>query len=312
MKFTQHLTPTLPSAPQGFKHPKPQTNPWAWAWCLTLALGSMATSLSAQTCPNGQTISSQYASTSSGGYRFPTSGSGAPDGSGISVYDTGTLYQGIFSYAETFSKGASINITGRYIDSRVDGIRLAFSTNGTTWTTNSALIGGFGAASAATYTTVSYTVPATLTGQYQYIRVQGNSANSYLDIDAIQTNVQDCFLFNASTFIDDGAGGGTKGNCIRDGAESITSSPSGLYINALQGSTLVKSFPMTNGQGIISGLADGTYTMIITNSATATTAVLPTDYFSSSPRKNGRHFGRFIEQPCLASLVLFASSGHRR
>ncbi len=47
MKSTQHLTPTPPSAPRGFKHPKTRTKPWAWV--VGLALGAMAPSLSAQT-----------------------------------------------------------------------------------------------------------------------------------------------------------------------------------------------------------------------------------------------------------------------
>lgn len=160
-------------------------------------------------CPNGKTlISSQYATVSSGGYSSPTLGAGAPDGTGISVYTTGTTYQGIFTYANTFSAGTTINIAAKYNDTRVDGVLLSFSTDNITYTANSALVNSFGAASGTTYTTVSYVIPSTLTGAYKYIRVQGNSANSYLNIDAIQVQNIGCAQFVASSFLDNGAGGG--------------------------------------------------------------------------------------------------------
>ena len=304
MKSTVHIPPPMPSAPRGFKHPKTRTKPWAWSLVVGLTLWAMAPSLSAQTCPSGSAIATQYATDSSGGYGVGvTFGAGAPDDSGIAVHNTGTTFQGIFTYAQTFTGGMPINITAKYIDTRVDGIRVAFSSDGTTWTTNSPTIGGFGAIAAANYTTVSYTIPTTLTGAYKYIRVQGNSGQTYVSIDAIQTTKTECFLFNAATFIDDGAGGGIQNNCIKDGTESITASPAGLNMNVLQGSTLVRSYSVTNGQATISGLADGTYTLIITNSPTATTSVLPIGYASSNPSQTIVIAGGVLSSP--ASPILY-------
>jgi hypothetical protein len=286
-----------------FKKTKAKTPQWALAWLLFLSFAflTIASNLRAQTCPNGQTIYSQYATTSSGGYLMGTLGSGAPNDMGAQIYDSGTSYQGIFTYADTFSGGTSINITGKYIDSRVDGILVAFSTDGTTWTTNSTLIGGFGSPTAAIYTTVNYTIPTSLTGAYKFIRVQGNSINTNLSIDAIQTSETECLAFNAATFFDNGDGGGTKNNCTKDGTESI-GSPSGLFMNVLQGSTVVKSFPVTNGQAAISGLADGTYTLIITNSPTASVSVLTPEYSSGSPTKTVVISGGVLSSPVLPIL----------
>ncbi|CAN1578581.1 Bacterial TSP3 repeat [Spirosomataceae bacterium] len=286
-----------------YKKTKLKTPQWALAWLLFLSFAflTIASNLRAQTCPNGQTIYSQYATTSSGGYLMGTLGSGAPNDMGAQIYDSGTSYQGIFTYADTFSGGTSINITGKYIDSRVDGILVAFSTDGTTWTTNSTLIGGFGSPTAAIYTTVNYTIPTSLTGAYKFIRVQGNSINTNLSIDAIQTSETECLAFNAATFFDNGDGGGTKNNCTKDGTESI-GSPSGLFMNVLQGSTVVKSFPVTNGQAAISGLADGTYTLIITNSPTASVSVLTPEYSSGSPTKTVVISGGVLSSPVLPIL----------
>jgi hypothetical protein len=287
-----------------FKKTKIKTSQLSLVWSLFLSFAflTIATSLRAQTCPNGQVNYGQYATASSGGWSGSGFGSLAPDNLGISVLgEQVTTYQGIFTYATTFSGGATINITARYNDTRVDGIFVAFSADGTTWTANSALIGGFGAAGASTYTTVNYTIPTTLTGAYKYIRVQGNSGNSYLNIDAIQTSTSECLAFNASTFFDNGDGGGTKNNCTKDGTESI-GSPSGLFMNVLQGSTVVKSFPVTNGQAAISGLADGTYTMVITNSPTANVSVLTPEYSSGSPTKTVVISGGVLSSPALPIL----------
>ncbi|CAN1578617.1 hypothetical protein MCERE19_04373 [Spirosomataceae bacterium] len=286
-----------------FNNIKAKTPQWAWAWSvfLSFVLLTITTNLRAQICPNGQAVYSQYATASSGGWAFPELGSLAPDNAGITVYDVGATYQGIFTYADTFSGGTSINITGRYIDSRIDGILVAFSTDGTTWTANSALIGGFGSPSAANHTTVSYTIPTSLTGAYKFIRVRGNSINTNMSIDAIQTSETECLAFNAATFFDNGDGGGTKNNCTKDGTESI-GSPTGLFMNVLQGSTVVKSFPVTNGQAAISGLADGTYTMVITNSPTASVSVLTPEYSSDSPTKTVVISSGVLSSPALPIL----------
>lgn len=146
------------------------------------------TTVSSRTWHNGQTFFDRYALVLSGGLVSPKSGSGSADRNGISIYDSGTPNQSIFTSVEIFGPDTSITITAKCNDSQTVGSHLAFSTNSNNWTTNMALIGDFGEASAATFATESYIVPVKLTGACKYISVPGIGGNSYLNIDALKNN----------------------------------------------------------------------------------------------------------------------------
>lgn len=146
--------------------------------------------------PNNQYASSAFGGYPSGNYgtTVNNNGVGEPNGVGIAIYNNtpsnanGTQYQGRFAYTNIFSGGSTVVITAKYIDSRHDGITLEFSTDNSTWVGLTPVINGF----TSNYTNVTYTLPSNLRGQYKYIRVQGVSASTYLNVDAIRTNVGVC------------------------------------------------------------------------------------------------------------------------
>ncbi len=83
-----------------------------------------------------------------------------------------------------------------------------------------------------------------------------------------------------SVYNDNGAGGGIANDCVKNGTEATTTLPANtFYINLVQGSTVVQSSPVAaNGSYLLTGISDGSYQLIITNSATATTVVMPTGW----------------------------------
>jgi len=233
----------------------------------------------AQTCTYGSIVTEQYASSATGVNYWggTTDGTkGAPDGNPSSIYATNNAsYQIIAQYDKTFSAGTKIKITARYYSAYYSGnLVLAFSENGVTYTANTSAVGGF---NANTYNTVTYTLPATMTGNYKYIRVRGSDATSLMFIDAIQTSRSDCAMFSGSGYADIATGGGTYGNCVKDGGESGKFLPNTkLFANVVSGTSIIYSAPFdSTGTYRIPVLANGNYTIVITADKTSTSSVMP-------------------------------------
>jgi hypothetical protein len=148
-------------------------------------------------CEFGEIISDQYATTSLGGYNIgATSGSpnveGAPDGLVRSLYGDGgspiTL-----QYETSFSAGSVVTITARYIDSRQGYIYLEASTDGVSYVTASPNITGF-EPNSGNYTDISFTIPASLTDDYKYLKIKGQTGNRvYIRIDAVHVQEANCY-----------------------------------------------------------------------------------------------------------------------
>lgn len=87
-----------------------------------------------------------------------------------------------------------------------------------------------------------------------------------------------------TVYVDNGIGGGTAFNCVKDGTEGATPIPANTFwINLVQGSAVVKSSVIaTDGSYTLSGVVDGTYTVVITTNPTSTTTAMPTNWELSS------------------------------
>ena len=130
--------------------------------------------------------------------------------------------------------------------------------------------------------------PATVnaSGTY-YVFAKGNASGCYSSGTPVTVTITVCTATLSApantVYNDNGSGGGFAGNCVKDGTESATGLPGGLYINLIQGGLLKYSTAVNvDGSYVLSGVLDGTYDLIITNSATATTSAMPTNFGLSS------------------------------
>ena len=240
-------------------------------------------------CFNGKIESDQYAiagyNNANAGWGAANGVIGAPDevGAGttanrISGYNTTTP---VVEYAETFSAGSVITISARQWGGYPGNFSIAFSTDNSTYTVESAEITGM---NQSTFTDLTYTIPTTLTDAYKYIRFTpiGGGTSLFL-LDAVQVTTEQCAMYQAAVFLDSGAGGGTFNDNIQNGTEGITGLPTGLIANVVQGGAVVYSAPVgTDGLYQIPVLADGDYTIVLANDETATTSTLPPLYENSS------------------------------
>lgn len=86
-----------------------------------------------------------------------------------------------------------------------------------------------------------------------------------------------------AVFNDNGGTGGIAGNCIKDGNEGTLVIPTGLFVNLLSGSTVVKSSPVAaDGSYSLTSIGNGTYTAVLTTSNIGTTPMLPFGWAMSS------------------------------
>jgi hypothetical protein len=87
-----------------------------------------------------------------------------------------------------------------------------------------------------------------------------------------------------TAFVDNGVGGGTAFNCIKDGNEGTTALPANTFwVNLVEGGIVKKSSVVaTDGSYAMSGVFDGTYTVVITTGPTAIGSAMPTNWELSS------------------------------
>jgi hypothetical protein len=91
-----------------------------------------------------------------------------------------------------------------------------------------------------------------------------------------------CDMYRGAVFLDNGIGGGTYKDNIQNGTENGKNLPDSLFANVIHNDTIVSSSYVNNhGFYLIPELADGTYTVVLTNSDTATSSTLP-DFYSNS------------------------------
>ena len=148
-------------------------------------------------CEFGKISTEQYVIAATGnanaGWGTDNGVIGAPDetGSGTTanrISLRGTNAPVTLTYQDTFSSGATITIYGRHWSgSYVDGFTIAFSEDNSTWTSESSSqnIGS------TSYTTLNYTVPNDLNGNYKYIRLTSDNVgpNSTLSLfDAVKVS----------------------------------------------------------------------------------------------------------------------------
>ncbi|WP_128755353.1 DUF4347 domain-containing protein, partial [Aquimarina sediminis] len=109
-----------------------------------------------------------------------------------SIYDaTATM----LSYSDVFSGGSEITIyTRRWSSSYPRGMTLAFSEDNIAYTTESSEIIPT-SETAGVYDQISYTIPNSMVGSYQYIRLTpAGGTQSLLLIDAVSITKEECFL----------------------------------------------------------------------------------------------------------------------
>ncbi len=246
-------------------------------------------------CPNGGINTTQYATAGVGngnnGWGANNGVIGAPDETGA-----GTTAKRIslgnnpstpvtLTYNDAFSGGAIMTISARHWDGSWEGgFTLAFSGDNSTWTTESSTqnIGS------TSYTTLTYTLPAALNGNYKYIRFTATNTpeRTLTLIDAVKVDYSQCAMFQSNAYEDSGAGassGGVYGDCTQNGLENSLNLPAGLYANVVQGGTVIYSAAFdTIGYYQIPSLADGTYDIVMTTDPLGTTAALPNLYSFSS------------------------------
>ena len=231
------------------------------------------TACSGGSCALGSFSETQYAAASAGGWAGATSAAGAPDGNfHTAIYFPG--YETRLTYNTVFVPGSDIVYSAK-LNSGVGsgGLYFEFSSDNANWTTPTALLPTSGITS--TLTDYTYTIPPGLTdaagsSQFKYIRI---SSNSIIEIDAVQAVNYFCKQLIPNVFIDNGAGGGTAGNCVKDGTETITAS-TGLYYNLVQNLNVKYSYPVSDGV-YFSKIPDGNYSLVVTNSPTAIIPIAP-------------------------------------
>ena len=145
-------------------------------------------------CEFGKTSAEQYASTSLGGYNIGATVAspnveGAPDGVGQNLYSGGGSAISL-EYDTTFSGDAVVTITAKYNDSR-QGYMAFFeaSTNGTNYETVSSNLTGFG----TSYSSQSFTIPASFTDNFKYLRIGRQTGNTmFMNVDAVKVTYEIC------------------------------------------------------------------------------------------------------------------------
>ena len=239
-------------------------------------------------CTNGTVIDTMYAVNSTGttiNSGTAQGATGAPNTTFYNVNSTGTTNQVILTYGKSFNTGDSIYITAKWrLATTADSIKVDFSTNGVTFTSNVLTVNGFNATG---YTTKAFAVPNLpgITGSPKFIRIQGKSATTSMNIDAVRVDTIRCAYSPVSglAYNDNGAGGGTKNNCTKDGTEGAATLPTGLYakIKTASGTTASRAAALaTDGTFTLVDVADGTYTAFVDNNNTLSdiTSTLPTDW----------------------------------
>lgn len=123
--------------------------------------------------------------------------------------------------------------------------------------------------------------------------VSGTGSNPYQVVSgSVQPSTAATFCLKQITniigtagavFNDNGGTGGIAGNCIKDGNEGTLTIPTGLFVNLLSGSTVVKSSPVAaDGSYSLIGVGNGSYTAVLTTSNISTTPMLPFGWAMSS------------------------------
>ena len=131
-----------------------------------------------------------FVSSSLGGYNIGATTpspnvEGTPDGIAQPLYgDAGSPIT--VQFAETFTAGAEISVTGRYIDTRQGYIEIEVSSDGTNFTTTSVQLSGFNT-NAQNYADQSFVLPVSFTDNYTHLRLVGQTGNTvYINIDAVR------------------------------------------------------------------------------------------------------------------------------
>jgi Bacterial Ig domain len=246
------------------------------------------------TCTYGVTTDTIYAVNSTGTLLnggVAQGATGTPNGTYYNVSSTGTTNQAILTYPKTFNTGDSIFITAKW-NSGVgnDSIKIDFSANGVTYTTNVLTVNGFNPTS---YITRGFKIPAALpgiTGNPKYIRIQGKSATTSMNIDAVRVDTIRCASAPTTglAYHDNGAGGGTKNNCIKDGTEGGATLPTGLFVKlkTITGTTAYRSAALAaDGTFTMSDVVNGTYKVFVDNNNTSsdtTTTIIPEGWVAST------------------------------
>ena len=150
-----------------------------------------------QSCEFGKISTEQYVISATGNH----SGSwgtdngviGAPDetGSGTTANRI-SLHRNLvtLTYQDIFSGGATITMYARHWNGYTGGFTMAFSEDNSTWTSESSSQN----VGSASYTTLNYTVPNNLNGNYKYIRLTYDNVggNTLTLIDAVKVTYEFC------------------------------------------------------------------------------------------------------------------------
>ena len=149
-------------------------------------------------CPFGKVSTEQYVISATGNH----SGSWGTDNGVIGAPDeigaTGTTANRIslhrnlvtLTYQDIFSGGATITMYARHWSGYTGGFTMAFSEDNSTWTSESSSQN----VGSASYTTLNYTVPNNLNGNYKYIRLTYDNVggNTLTLIDAVKVTYEFC------------------------------------------------------------------------------------------------------------------------
>jgi Domain of unknown function DUF11 len=104
--------------------------------------------------------------------------------------------------------------------------------------------------------------------------------------NAVKTLVQNLPSLAGTVFNDGGAGGGTPGNCIKDGTEGATGLPTGLYAKLIPsgGTAATQAVAVSSGTYSFPATADGAYTVILDDNTTLSdiTTTLPSGWTGTS------------------------------
>ena len=154
-------------------------------------------------CPFGKISTEQYVISATGN-DHPNWGSdngvvGAPDvedsgdnnATRISLSSHHSSTPIVLTYAQSFSAGSTITVYARHWDTSWEGgFTMAFSEDNSTWTTASETLN----IGSTTYTTLDYTIPSSLTGNYKYIQLSSTNTpeRTLTRIDAVKVTYEIC------------------------------------------------------------------------------------------------------------------------
>ncbi len=229
-------------------------------------------------CPNGVIVlDPSYATSATGASNWgtPSNITGGPNGSRVGIYRNNNVYIQTVDFGKIFPAHSEISIYAQKIGSYDNNYIIEYSTDNITYEKDPDI---------AIATTTNFTEAVYIAKkQFRYLRLKGHKNNSHIKFDALSINSNICVMYTGEIFHDSGLGGGTHNDNIKNGTEGAFGLPTDMFVNVVDASnTIVFSTAVeTDGTYKVPELADGNYTLVLTDDKNSITSTLPNFWLHS-------------------------------